>query len=381
MRFFVESLTGKRCPIAQDVTERAALGLLRRVAAHVEGARVHLLAKGDAYDAYYFVPGHTANALGSRPPKPTPAEPAAWWLDGMVRRNPPRTTPIDPVIVPPCVADPSPVTRRALGLIDAPLLVELLRFWSMEPGNRWRPTVDAAKRQKSKLKREAERWRKVASHLRAAITTACGSESYARSEYNGLRYVVADEPSTWNLALSSAEGKLLRTAPGVPDSLPARCIPGGGPGEPPRIVRPLDIVAMIARDADAIAQKNEGDNWISHIEERTSGTVVYTVETKQPFGARAWAEREAARSSKHVKAITRERVTVLDAALRAGGWTRPEIADLIIASQSDWNPRPVEVPPAYAYAPADIDSSDPATADRARKKRRALTDWISDRLR
>ena len=52
------------------------------------------------------------------------------------------------------------------------------------------------------------------------------------------------------------------------------------------------------------------------------------------------------RTPKATIATSRERPMILERLLKPHGWTRGQLADLIIASQDDWAPPPIELQPA-----------------------------------
>ena len=60
------------------------------------------------------------------------------------------------------------------------------------------------------------------------------------------------------------------------------------------------------------------------------------------------------------------------------GWSYGDLADLITASCHDWNHAPTALAPKYAYRLQDVSSEDRIVAEKARRRRTALIDWLRE---
>jgi len=265
-----------------------------------------------------------------------------WWLPRMLARHPPRIPEGTACIEPPCVDAPSAITVRWLRVFDARLLHQLLHLESLSIEDKIIDRRHVAQSQAKNLENEANRWARVRDLLCAVI-----------SEVQAAQH--GDLP----IELAPASGEIYpievrELAEQLGYEMPGRRID---------IVEVSAISYLVAFARRA--QQNEH-------EIRYGSSIVGSKNLKWSPLLRARAN--AKESPKVRKQWTRERLRVLERAREELGWTRADIADLIAASERDWDPPPIQLLPMYRYEWQ-------ATTQRNVSNRARLIDWIRERLR
>lgn len=227
----------------------------------------------------------------------------------------------------PLVTKPTPITRRALEHIGAGTLYTLLHLETLTADDLPSIQRSSATNNLRGIEAEYRRWCDLETHMRAAIATAGG---IPRISEHGLRVTYPDREQV--------------------------------------LIPMLGVFAIFASAAEHIAK----------------GFVEVDLGDLGPFpGQLATARRMAglprSRRKQFTNTSVRARLTALLGAL--DHWPPGDIAELIVASQRDWNPAPFRLAPRYSFDPLDLESRDRLVAGRARQRRSALLQWIRDQLK
>lgn len=222
------------------------------------------------------------------------------------------------------VSSPSSFARSAIEVINTAALYGLLHLETLGVDDRTLAVRRKARLEAVKLAKRHKAWSAIERRLRDAI--ACARQLEDVSAYG------------------------LRVKP--PDSIPID-VP---------LVTVLEILEALAT--------HEAKNLIS-VSFGNLGEVP---------GKLTMARRMAKFPARHSSNSTRIRLAALCRLLKKAGWTRRDVANLIVASQSDWQEPPVRIAPAFMYRPEDLTSRYVSVSARATSKQEKLVQWIKDTL-
>lgn len=285
----------------------------------------------------------------------------------------------------PLIEKPSEITLEAITIIRPWMLYKLLHLDTLSAAPLHMQRRRSAAQEAQRIGLEASRWLKIERHLRAAIEAATDLPATADSTANEPYCASCD---LFHVPCFTEDERLFSLcewliARGVADGLV----------DPAAISLANEAREMLRqRKPDATAEWTVPSSWddlrvaieIQHILYSQPGDTEFLAFADEVGGladrARAlaggvsdptWntlqrARANADRSPKDMTAIARVRAMMLEERLC---WSRGKIADLIMASEKDWNPAPVKLAPAL---------SDP---DKLRDRFRDLVEPRSNRRR
>jgi len=228
----------------------------------------------------------------------------------------------------PLVATPTPITGRALERLGAGTLYTLLHLETLTAEDLPSLQQSAAEVALSRIEDEHQRWRDLEAHLLAAIATA---QEIPKISEHGLRVTL--------------------------------------PTHKPIEIKMLDVFGIFASAAEHTAKR---------FMEVDLGGGLGALPGKLA-NARRMASLSRSRRIELTNKSVRHRLSALLGALQ--GWPPGDVAELIVASQRDWNPPPFKLAPRFAFSADHLDSRDRGLAGRARQQRGALLQWIRDQLK
>jgi len=225
----------------------------------------------------------------------------------------------------PLVSGASEITCRAIKLVGAGTLYTFLHLETLAANDLPALQQTRAESEFSSVEAEHAAWSNVATHLRVTIAAV---QEIPSAQEHGLRITHAD-------------------------------------GREPIEVKLVDMLDLIAGAAERLSRR------LVEVSLGALGVLPGKLAT-----ARKMADLARSRRRAMTNHSVRKRLASLVAALPE--WSPGEVADLIVASLSDWDPPPVEIAPKYRFNSAELLSRDRGVATRARARRAALLQWMRD---